>query len=55
MEFQQKRLETEKKTQNIYRLFLAKTMKSVKEAAKDRALHLNKLKEKNIVKLVGTE
>ena len=29
-------------------------MKNVEEAAKDRALHLNKLK-KNIVKLVGTE
>ena len=28
MEFQQKKLETENTTQNIYRLFSAKTMKS---------------------------
>ena len=28
MEFQQKKLETEKTTQNIYRLFSMKTMKS---------------------------
>ena len=40
MEFQQKKLETEKTTQNIYRLFSTKTMKSKnKFSANDETLN----------------
>ena len=42
MEFQQKKLETEKTTQNIYRLFSMKTMKSKDEVRKKQRVQTMK-------------
>ena len=47
MEFQQKKLETEKTTQNIYRLFSMKTMKSKDKVGKKQRVQTMKFTMKN--------